>query len=104
MAARTHTALQEAPGFAGIVKATDTAEAFQPLTISTLSDIPNWLATNGLALLVRLLLIGLGLGLIGALLWSLVRRNSWMGKAGGDLIPLAFANASATGDQAGGEA
>jgi N-acetyl-anhydromuramyl-L-alanine amidase AmpD len=98
---RAHAALQDAPGFAGIVAATNEAEQFQGLTVKGLGDIPNWLAANGLALLVRLALIGLGLALVVALLWSLVRRNSWMKDAGGDLIPLAFANASATGDSAG---
>ncbi len=95
---RAHDALQEAPGFYGIVRATDTAEQFAGLNVSTFSDVPNWLASNGVALLFRLLLILLGLGLIGALLWSLVRRNEWMGNAGGDLIPLALANVSATGN------
>jgi len=95
---RAHQVLQEAPGFAGIVAAANEAEQFQGLTVKTLTDIPGWLAANGLALLVRLMLIALGLALVLALLWSLVRRNSWVKDAGPDLIPLALSNMSATGN------
>ncbi len=98
---RTHQALSDAPGFASIIRAADTREAFQGLSIKTLSDIAGWFAANGLALLLRLILIGLGIALIIALVWSLVRRNSWMKGAGADLLPLAFANLSATGDGGG---
>jgi murein DD-endopeptidase MepM/ murein hydrolase activator NlpD len=74
-----HGFLQEFPGFAGIVMAADAAEQVQPYTpdqnvLTAPGSIFGWIVSNTMAILLRMLLVVLGLGLIVALLYSLAKR------------------------------
>jgi hypothetical protein len=126
---RAHKALQDAPGFGGIVAALDAAETFSPyvppsavvaptvgdasislgpwegtMHIPGLSDAAHaaaagnalsnaasytfgWLASNGIALLVRALLVIVGLLLVGALLYAQARKSTILQAAQPDVDP-----------------
>lgn len=89
--------LVEIPGFFGICAALDAVEQFSgykpPTGLTGSVQVPGytlkWFVKNINALVIRMLLIGVGVFLIIALLVSLLNINKWMQEAGGLVIPLA---------------
>ena len=96
---QAHSILDSVPGFAGICQALDAIEQFEPFNppnstvgigpFQTANPLDNfgyavaWTARNAMVIAVRLLITGVGLGLLWLLFLGLLAANRWVQEAGG---------------------